>query len=93
MKKEAEAKELYRFDLWFEKIIKIVETFLKAKPSWIYMGYSTRRHKRRRKYDGKLSKIIIYAGLYKIEDHSYRVIRYKKENDKIYVHVTVKYAN
>lgn len=93
VKSESEAKQLCTSGLRFGHVVKKVEKYWEAGPSFVCMTCCGIGHERMGRCNDRPPRCIICAGLHKTSEHRCGVLGCSKEIGKVCVHVEVKCAN
>lgn len=88
-----EASKLCSKGLRFGGALKMVKKYWKAGPGLVCMSYAGVGHNCLGEYRKKAIKCVICASAHKVKNHRYGITGCTIKMDKIYTHVTPKYAN
>lgn len=94
MNSENKAKKLCASGLQFDGVVKVVQKYWELEPSLLSMTFYKISHEQIGKCKNWISKYVIYASLYKIEDHQCQTTGYNKRVlGKVYIYVILQFAN
>lgn len=90
---KSKSKKLYVSGLRFDGVVKIIKKYWKSRPSSVCITCCRIGYKQIGKCKDQVSKYVICAGPYKIEDYQYGVTSCNKKAGKVSVYITMQYAN